>query len=279
LRPFFSSPELTYSVFENFNTSLSINFDTPLQATDAENDPIQYYILDGGAGYLDFDISTSNDSNTWSGYLYFKNTVTLDRESRDEYNVRVYARDNQDHGNAPDLYVDIVVNILDINDVTPLITNSKKTFDVAEDTDTNSLLFQVTSRDDDAGQNGVVTYSLLQVDPVSGADKFTIYSSSGEVYLSQSLDYEGIKEYELTIEAEDLGADPLKTSGIFTIVVTDVNDNPPTFEQTLYSKQIYENVSIGSLVLTVTAYDQDRMIDDDIEYYFNSSQSLHSFLI
>lgn len=46
-----------------------------------------------------------------------------------------------------------------------------------------------------------LSLSLLQVSPVSGQNKFSIISSSGQLSLSQSLDYEGVKEYQLTIEA------------------------------------------------------------------------------
>ena len=37
---------------------------------------------------------------------------------------------------------------------------------------------------------------------MSGTDKFFIYSSSGEIYLAQSLDYETVTQYTLTIEAQ-----------------------------------------------------------------------------
>lgn len=42
----------------------------------------------------------------------------------------------------------------------------------------------------------------VQVDPPSGNDKFIIYASSGEIYLAQSLDYESVKQYILTIQAK-----------------------------------------------------------------------------
>ena len=41
-----------------------------------------------------------------------------------------------------------------------------------------------------------------QVVPSSGQDKFEIYVSSGEVFLSKSLDYEDATEYTITIRAE-----------------------------------------------------------------------------
>ena len=43
---------------------------------------------------------------------------------------------------------------------------------------------------------------------------------------------------------QDLGTPPLRTSEILTIRVTDVNDNPPQFDQATYARSIYENASM-----------------------------------
>lgn len=43
---------------------------------------------------------------------------------------------------------------------------------------------------------------------------------------------------------QDLGTPPLRTSEILTIRVTDVNDNPPQFDQATYATSIYENASM-----------------------------------
>ena len=53
------------------------------------------------------------------------------------------------------------------------------------------------------------------------------------------------------------------------IRVLDVNDNPPSFDQILYTEQIYENASMGSYVLTVYAEDLDTMLDAEILYDFH----------
>ena len=67
--------------FYSLIADLSINSDNPLQATDDENDTIEYYIPNGGLGSLSFDIVTVNESNLgYFGYLYFKSGVVLDRE-------------------------------------------------------------------------------------------------------------------------------------------------------------------------------------------------------
>ena len=63
------------------------------------------------------------------------------------------------------------------------------------------------------------------INPVSIT--FLYYFSS-----SQRLDRDGEdKEFFLTVIAKDSGSQPRQTSCSFRVVVEDVNDNPPVFDQ------------------------------------------------
>lgn len=41
------------------------------------------------------------------------------------------------------------------------------------------------------------------------------------------------------------------------INIGDINDNAPIFDHSLYTKEVLENVDIGTSILTVTATDTD----------------------
>uniref|UniRef100_A0A3Q3CNE3 Cadherin domain-containing protein n=1 Tax=Haplochromis burtoni TaxID=8153 RepID=A0A3Q3CNE3_HAPBU len=62
----------------------------------------------------------------------------------------------------------------------------------------------------------------------------------------------------LTLTVID-GGTPAK-SGSMTIIVNvlDVNDNPPVFSQRLYKARVYENVKIGTPIITLNATDLDE---------------------
>ncbi|XP_011407489.2 PREDICTED: protocadherin Fat 4-like [Amphimedon queenslandica] len=270
LRPYFIETDISYTVLEDFNTTFPINSDNPLEAIDQENDNITYYIPDGINGYLDFEILTSGGL----GYLYFQDSVSLDRESRATYNVRVFASDGQYHGSATDHHVDIIVRLRDVNDNTPVITNLEHTIVVSEATTANTPLFTVTATDADTIQNAIVAFRIFAVSPSSGSNKFSLVSSSGELSLAQTLDYEQVKQYLITIEAYDLGDPPRDSTKVLTVNVTDVNDNPPSFGQSTYAVSIYENTTKDTFVLSVSAMDIDTMINDKIVYSFNPSPPL-----
>ena len=87
----------------------------------------------------------------------------------------------------------------------------------------------------------------------------------GELYLTNTLDYERIPRYFLTIEAKDRGKPPLSTTTVATVNVIDVNDNSPYFigqdassltgnntelpkklDIGVFSFEVYENSPVGT---------------------------------
>lgn len=91
----------------------------------------------------------------------------------------------------------------------------------------------------------------------------------GELYLTNSLDYERTPRYFLTIEAKDSGSPPLSTTTVATINVVDENDNSPYFigqdvplidnssdpnsspqvpEIGIFSFEVYENSPVGTQI-------------------------------
>ena len=61
----------------------------------------------------------------------------------------------------------------------------------------------------------------------------------------------------LTVRATDSGT-PQQTSTVIVYMnVIDKNDNAPVFDPSSYNNEVWENVTIGTSVLTVTASDLD----------------------
>ena len=62
-----------------------------------------------------------------------------------------------------------------------------------------------------------------------------------------------------------------------TLFLQDSNDNSPVFNLSLYSVQIYENVTTGSAILQLSAQDQD--VKTSLQYSIVSGNSLERFFI
>lgn len=158
-----------------------------------------------------------------------------------------------------------------------------------------TVLTSVTANDVDT--NPAITYSFLtsssmlnnstEVDELDdGATSiFSIDRFSGKVILQKHLDYEDRQEYQLKILASDTSHVAQTT---LTIRVTDINDNPPIFQQPAYhsslpgKSQNYlkcletifnqmflfldDNGSNDIEILTVNATDADGEVNSRIKY-------------
>uniref|UniRef100_A0A7N4P2I0 Cadherin 22 n=1 Tax=Sarcophilus harrisii TaxID=9305 RepID=A0A7N4P2I0_SARHA len=82
------------------------------------------------------------------------------------------------------------------------------------------------------------------------------------------LDREKQERYEVVIQATDMAGQlgGLSGSTTVTIVITDVNDNPPRFPQKMYQFSIVETAPIGTAIGRVKAEDSDVGENTDMTY-------------
>ena len=88
-------------------------------------------------------------------------------------------------------------------------------------------LLQLVASDVDGGEEGKLHFSISDE---TKANNIYINSTTGELYLSNVLDYENTTEYRLIVLARD--SNPYYTreaSTLVNIMVEDVNDNKPMF--------------------------------------------------
>lgn len=122
----------------------------------------------------------------------------------------------------------------------------------------------------------MVMYSLAD----SAGDTFSIEKSSGILILEQSLDREVQSTFQLTVKAFDLGSPwPLSSSVNITIIVLDINDNPPVFEHRDQLATVPEDVRVGTEVLSVHAASKDIGTNAEITYGIRSGNEHRKFHI
>lgn len=81
---------------------------------------------------------------------------------------------------------------------------------------------------------------------------------SGVLSTSRPLDRERRARYSLTVTALDGGSPALSSTATVEVTLLDVNDHSPQFTSPSYTADLPEDVSIGSLVLEVSATDLDQ---------------------
>jgi hypothetical protein len=111
---------------------------------------------------------------------------------------------------------------------------------------------------------------LLAYNILSGNDSgaFAISSSTGEITLVSTLDYEGVTQYVLNVQASD---SILNHAANITVNVTNENDNAPKFSDENPSSVSLNLASpIGTNVATISASDRDN---DSITYSITGGNS------
>ncbi|XP_036934914.1 cadherin-20-like isoform X2 [Acanthopagrus latus] len=82
------------------------------------------------------------------------------------------------------------------------------------------------------------------------------------------MDRETRENYSVVIQAKDMGGQLGGLAGTTTINITlsDINDNPPMFDQRLYQMSVPESAPVGSVVGRIWAKDRDIGVNAEMRY-------------
>ncbi|KAK3521641.1 hypothetical protein QTP70_014713 [Hemibagrus guttatus] len=151
----------------------------------------------------------------------------------------------------------IVIHVLDINDNSPVFTNSLYKVKVHENARAGTKILTVSATDADDGSNGEIQYSFVSDSRNAGLDSFSINPAFGDITVKGNIDYEENPAIELKIQAQDKGQPPRRSRCKVLIEVVDVNDNAPEISVTLLMSSVSEDIKPGTDVALITVSDKD----------------------
>ncbi|KRX97335.1 Protocadherin Fat 1, partial [Trichinella pseudospiralis] len=167
----------------------------------------------------------------------------LDREQQHEYSIAVLAEDCGHETGAKSLSAQcsVLLTVLDINDNAPEFTELVYKAKVPENARLGDQVIVVKAFSRDVGLNGEIVYELLSNNDGRRSAQwkipFAIDSQTGT-----AVDHErNVTEFASV-----------------TIVVLDINDNWPQFDQSTYSASLPEDSPIGCSVMQLRATDLDQ---------------------
>uniref|UniRef100_A0A8C3R498 FAT atypical cadherin 1 n=1 Tax=Cyanoderma ruficeps TaxID=181631 RepID=A0A8C3R498_9PASS len=250
--PEFTTDTYSITVFENTEPKTLL---TRVQAADADaglNRKIHYALVNSAEGQFSID--------EFSGIIRLEKP--LDRELQAVYTLTLKATD-EGLPRRLSSTSSLIVSVLDINDNPPVFEHREYSASVSEDVLVGTEVLQIYAASRDIEANAEITYSI-----VSGNEhgKFSIDSTTGAIFVIESLDYESSHEYYLTVEATDGGTPSLSDVVTVNINVTDINDNSPVFSQDTYTAVISEDAMLEQSVITVMADDADGPSNNHIHY-------------
>ncbi|XP_071780759.2 protocadherin Fat 3 [Centroberyx gerrardi] len=206
--------------------------------------------------------------NPVTGELTLKRAFEADL-SNAEYKVIIVATD----GGFPPLSSEVELPVTVVNKAMPVFDKPFYGVTVREDVAISTPVLYINATSPE-GQS--VIYTITDGDP---SLQFDIGFDTGVISVIYPLDYESIQYYRLTVKATDTltGA---RSEVDVDIAVLDVNDSPPSFQNTSFSAMLAENSMIGTTVLQVFAQDQDSEKNAVVSYQilsdiYNSSDYFH----
>ncbi|XP_024431009.2 protocadherin beta-4 [Desmodus rotundus] len=244
---------------------------TPYEVQVPENSPMDSPVLTvlardmdaGNFGRVSYGLFQASDEikqtfslNEVTGEIRL--TKKLDFEQIKSYHLEIEATDGgglSGKGTA-------VIEVVDVNDNAPELTVTTLTSSIPENApETVVSIFRI--RDKDSGDNGKMICSIPETLPFILKP---IFKNFYTLVTERPLDRESRAEYNITITVTDLGTPPLKTQHNITVLVSDVNDNAPTFTQTSYTLSIRENNSPALHIGSVSATDSDAGANAQVTY-------------
>ncbi|XP_017404323.1 cadherin-23 isoform X4 [Cebus imitator] len=269
-RPEFLNPIQTVSVLESAEPGTVI---ANVTAIDRDLNPkLEYHII-GIVAKDDTDRLVPNQEDAFAvnintGSIMVKSP--LNRELVATYEVTLSVTDNA--SDLPEHSVSVpnaklTVNVLDVNDNTPQFKPFGITYymeRILEGATPGTTLIAVAAVDPDKGLNGLITYTLLDLVPPGYVQLED--SSAGKVIANQTVDYEEVYWLNFTVRASDNGSPPRAAEIPVYLEIVDINDNNPIFDHPSYQEAVFEDVPVGTIILTVTATDADSGNFALIEY-------------
>ncbi|GCB65945.1 hypothetical protein scyTo_0000507 [Scyliorhinus torazame] len=185
----------------------------------------------------------------------------LDFEESSVFELDVQAVDNAPPGGVG--HAKVMIELIDVNDNAPKIEVTSVSSAIAEDAQPGTVIAVITVTDLDSEENGQI-YCQVPVSIPFRLEKSL--RNTFELVTRDILDRETTPQYNISISAWDGGSPPLSTRKTIMVSVSDINDNAPSFTQSLYNMYLMENNTPGASIFAVTALDSDMDQNGEVAY-------------
>ncbi|XP_043110523.1 protocadherin-15a isoform X2 [Puntigrus tetrazona] len=256
--PAFSQVSYSVEIFTNMLPGETV---LQLTAQDADSDLnglITYAILAGDQG--DFIINNRTGRITLAPRV----TLTVGRS----YALTVRASDNAPDTERRSSITTVYIEVLPPNNQSPpRFPLQTYNLEISEAMRIGAILLNLQATDRELDP---ITYQIQSGDP---QQVFNLSRTIGLLLLAKPLDRETIDQYRLIVTASDGHPGGISTATV-SIVITDVNDNDPSFDLTLPRNLTVREEEANVFVGQVRATDPDGGLNGQVRYRLLSFASL-----
>ncbi|KAK2155345.1 hypothetical protein LSH36_242g04003 [Paralvinella palmiformis] len=189
--------------------------------------------------------------------------LVINRELNDMYKLTIKARGDYGHNRKKfTSYTEVIVNVLDENDLSPIFFERSYEKRIPETTPLHASIVRVEASDADIGVNGEIYYSFAEK-----TDVFAIHPTNGIVYLTRPLSYSSEDVFELEVLAKDRGPAPWgyhrPSRANLRVEVVKVNFHSPKI-QLQELPAVIEHGQLDSVYAILYVSDEDVGINGEI---------------
>ncbi|KAM4875300.1 protocadherin gamma-A1-like [Thomomys bottae] len=250
--PAFTQEEYHVSVLENVQPGTPLLIVNATDPDEGANGEVTYSFHN-----VDHKVAQIFHLDSHTGEI--SNKQPLDFEEYRVYPMEIQAQD----GAGLMTRAKVLVKVLDINDNAPDVSITSVTTAVPENFSPGAILALISVHDLDSGNNGHIACSIPENLPFKLERLLDNYY---RLVTEGTLDRELTPGYNITVTVTDQGTPPLSTKAYISLLVTDINDNPPVFQHNSYSVYIPENNPRGASIFSVRAQDADSRENAQVTY-------------
>ncbi|KAH9500892.1 hypothetical protein Btru_069141, partial [Bulinus truncatus] len=244
--PYFEKPLYTATMSEATQSG-NILF---VPAIDLDDDPMNkqlHFTLNGSPGDKFFFVTTLDQQAN----IQVAKPVDYERDPH-VFNMTLTVNDGK---TGHDNETQVQIFITDYNDNAPVFNQSFIPVTMVEELPPGTWVANFSATDADEGDNAKFEFTILRTsDP---RYEFYIHPLTGVVTTRKELDREYSDRREVKIVATDKGEIPLSSTATLSVMLTDINDNAPSFKEN-YRPQLEENVNyVNQKVIEIYALDPD----------------------
>uniref|UniRef100_A0A5F9DQ49 FAT atypical cadherin 2 n=1 Tax=Oryctolagus cuniculus TaxID=9986 RepID=A0A5F9DQ49_RABIT len=179
----------------------------------------------------------------------------FDYQALNKYHLKVIARD----GGTPSLQTQEEVLVTVRNKSNPLFQSPYYKVRVPENITLYTPILHTQARSPEGLR---LIYNIVEEEPLM---LFTTDFKTGVLTVTGPLDYESKTKHVFTVRATDTALGSFSEATV-EVVVEDINDNPPTFSQLVYTTSVSEGLPAQTPVIQLLASDQDSGQNQDVSY-------------
>ncbi|NXR26197.1 CDHR3 protein, partial [Cinclus mexicanus] len=153
------------------------------------------------------------------------------------------------------------INIININDESPYFTIKQRIYRIPEEQSPGTIVANITAKDpDDEGSPSRLFYSI------QSSRYFSINPDTGVLQVTGRIDRDALPlrlhpNISLIVRVEDGPSSGRASEMEITIIIDDVNDNPPECNPSAFREEANENMTPGTFLVDLRNYCKDIDVD------------------